>query len=111
MGNSNAKKELMIICRSQPIDFEREVIYIGQPISLKDIPSSLKLDKAEARKYYLGVSWIEIKEGKMNISNGVYNYNELLAGERSYGIYCYSQIDLPLNDKIKEGLVKLLSSS
>ena len=100
---------LMIVRKTIPLRYDREIVYVGEILELKDIPLKLRLEESEARNYY----WIIhsfVKKGKeLQISSGAYSYKELLKNEQSYGNRTYREILIPINPEVKKGLVGLLS--
>lgn len=101
--------ELMIVCRTVPPDFQGEIIYADKFIPLGKIPETLKLEEKTARNYLWRVFWINVKGNELDLTGACYDYNQLLAGDKSYGNTTYRKISsLPLVGKVKEGLLKIL---
>lgn len=104
------ENKLMIIsrCLSPPTENPTDVIYVGEWLDLKEIPKVVDKGPKEARKYFYGISRIQVKDNHLIIYNKTAVYNEIL-NPGCMGTYG-SSITLKLDDSVKKGLVRLLQS-
>lgn len=108
----NGKKCFMTIerCLSPPHLNPREQIYCGEEIELTGIPKKLGLEPGVAGNYLYTVSKIERKGKQLEISQGVFDYEELQKGyrkdQRAFGLT--HSIPLSLEVKVIEQFKDLL---
>lgn len=110
---TEGKKSFMVVERrlSPPDAYKSELIYCGEEISLSEISKKLDLKPKEARKYFYTISKIEKEDGKLKISKGVFNYNEIQSGRREYSGQLFPNIlELSLEEDVGKKLVDLLNS-
>lgn len=108
----NGKKCFMTIerCLSPPHLNPNKIIYVGKEIQLNDIPQKLNLEEKTAENYYYTITKLEVKDSKLSVSKGVFDYNEILEGKRVYGDSLFPQtLNLPLESRIKKSIIDLLS--
>jgi len=109
------ENQLMIISRwlSPNHELPSEIIYSGSLLDENQIPKVVNIGPEDARKYWYTISKLKIKDKNgrnvLDIRNNHVTYEAILRG--------YNQIDMlkgvstaqiPLNDSVKKGLVKLL---
>jgi len=111
MGENNKDNQLMIIRRtlSPPHENPTEVIYSGKWLNNEEIHKTVDIGPEEARKYYYGISRLELKSNKLTIYDKATDYNEIL-NPSNMGTFGKSTI-LTLNNSAKQGLIKLIENS
>jgi len=107
------EKSFMVVerCLIPPDAHKKELIYCGKEIILAEIPEKLSLDKKTAKNYYYSVSKVGIKDNKLFISRGVFDYSEILSGTGKYDNPGFGGLELSLAEPIKEKIVDLLSNA
>ena len=98
----------IIRCLSPPTENPTEVIYVGKWLDLKEIQKVVDKGPEEARRYFYGISRIQVKDNSLIIYNKIAVYNEIL-NPGCMGTYG-SSISLELDDSVRKGLVRLLQS-
>ncbi|MBT4135547.1 hypothetical protein HOD75_03300 [archaeon] len=102
------KKGLMIVDRVvQPNLSEREIIYCGKVVDVRELPKILKFG-GEAKKYWYGVSTVFRDDnegvGDLTFAVEVFSYEELLDGNGER----FNQTKIPFDDDVRQGLLGLL---
>ena len=92
---------------SPPYENPSITIYVGKYVSFQDIHKVLDFPE-EPRKYFYSILGFRRKNGVVSITNTTANYNSIMSGILGLNDSISEVTGIPLNDKTKKGLVKIL---